>query len=171
MSSLLERLAEKLAEDAVEQVRLTGDEGIIEAVAKSLADTSTTFKDTFLTCVRYIQAEERARLQALPNHRPQPDGSRPAGPEDAAPRPEPAVAAPAPRPAPAAAPATGDDGYADVEYLDDEPKATQPKAPSKPATGQGLTASARERLANDLARRAETPRAEPEITEPRKRGH
>jgi len=158
MSTLLDRLAEKLAEDAVEQARLANDPNLIDAVAKSLADTSTTFKDTFLTCVRYLQAEARARA-VLPGVKadtaamaiplPGPDAGQPAAGAKAPPPPE-------PEPEPDVSEA--DEGYAEVDYLDeDEPAAAAPTFSSRPARAPGRDVE------------AETPAVEPEITGPRRR--
>ena len=66
MSDLLQTLAEQLARDALKQAALTDDEGLVDDVAKSLADTSTTFSEVYLTAVRYYRAEARAR-QLLPD--------------------------------------------------------------------------------------------------------
>ena len=77
MSALLEKLADELARDTMEHAERLGDNKIIEEVGNTLADTSVTFQEAFLTAVRFYRADMRARqvlpdfLQALPG----PDGN------------------------------------------------------------------------------------------------
>ena len=65
--SLLYELADKLSEEAVAAVKRTGDVTIIDKVGKTLADTSSTLQEAFLTSVRLRTAAERGHqtLKAL----------------------------------------------------------------------------------------------------------
>lgn len=56
-----EDLADALAKDAIEAAETLGDELLIDQIAKSLGDSSTTTQEAFLTAVRVRQAERRAR--------------------------------------------------------------------------------------------------------------
>jgi hypothetical protein len=56
-----EDLADALAKDAIEAAETLGDELLIDQIAKSLGDSSTTTQEAFLTAVRVRQAEKRAR--------------------------------------------------------------------------------------------------------------
>jgi hypothetical protein len=56
-----EDLADALAKDAIEAAETLGDEMLIDQIAKSLGDSSTTTQEAFLTAVRVRQAEKRAR--------------------------------------------------------------------------------------------------------------
>ncbi|WP_421704180.1 hypothetical protein [Aliiroseovarius sp.] len=58
---LLEQVADKLAQDALEAVRVTGDEDIITQVMKSVGSSSTTLEEAFMTAVRIRRAEARGR--------------------------------------------------------------------------------------------------------------
>ena len=61
MSELAERLAEQLALEVVDHVDATGDEDAITAMSKTMGDTSQTLQEAFITAVRVIRAERRAR--------------------------------------------------------------------------------------------------------------
>jgi 6-pyruvoyl-tetrahydropterin synthase len=56
-----EDLADALAKDAIEAAETLGAEMLIDQIAKSLGDSSTTTQEAFLTAVRVRQAEKRAR--------------------------------------------------------------------------------------------------------------
>jgi hypothetical protein len=56
-----EDLADALAKDAIEAAETLGDERLIDEIAKSLGDSSTTTQEAFLTAVRVRVAEKRAR--------------------------------------------------------------------------------------------------------------
>ncbi|MBA85612.1 hypothetical protein ACSSNL_12580 [Thalassobius sp. S69A] len=56
-----EDLADALARDAIEAAEKLGDELLIDQIAKSLGDSSTTTQEAFLTAVRVRMAEKRAR--------------------------------------------------------------------------------------------------------------
>lgn len=58
---LLEQVADKLAQDVLEAVRVTGDEDIITQVMKSVGSSSTTLEEAFMTAVRIRRAEARGR--------------------------------------------------------------------------------------------------------------
>lgn len=59
--SLLERLTEALARDAIDTAARVGDEDLVDEVSKSLGDTSPSMQENYLTAVRYFEAEARAR--------------------------------------------------------------------------------------------------------------
>lgn len=56
-----EDLADALAKDAIEAAEALGDELLIDQIAKTLGDSSTTTQEAFLTAIRVRQAEKRAR--------------------------------------------------------------------------------------------------------------
>jgi hypothetical protein len=58
---IIEELADKLAEDAIAAANDLDDPKLIDEIAKSLADTSSTAQEAFLTSVRVRLAEARAR--------------------------------------------------------------------------------------------------------------
>lgn len=59
--SILEDLADALARDAIAAADETGDEQLIEAVAKQLGASSQTMEEAFLTSIRVRLSEQRAR--------------------------------------------------------------------------------------------------------------
>ena len=59
--ALLDDIAVKLAQDTFAQARATGDEALIDDVSKSLGATSNTLQEAYLTAIRYLRAEARAR--------------------------------------------------------------------------------------------------------------
>ncbi len=59
--SLLERLGEELARDALLQAKSSGNSDIVDEVSKAIGDTSTTLQEAYLTAVRIFRAEMRAR--------------------------------------------------------------------------------------------------------------
>ena len=58
---ITEDLADALARDAIEAAEVLEDDLLIEQVAKTLGDSSTTTQEAFLTAVRVRLAEKRAR--------------------------------------------------------------------------------------------------------------
>jgi hypothetical protein len=56
-----EDLADALARDAIAAAEETGDERLIDEIAASLGDTSSTTQEAFMTSVRVRLAEKRAR--------------------------------------------------------------------------------------------------------------
>ena len=56
-----EDLADALARDAIAAAEETGDERLIDEIASSLGDTSSTTQEAFMTSVRVRLAEKRAR--------------------------------------------------------------------------------------------------------------
>jgi hypothetical protein len=56
-----EDLADALARDAIAAAEETGDERLIDEIAASLGDTSSTSQEAFMTSVRVRLAEKRAR--------------------------------------------------------------------------------------------------------------
>ncbi|MDX1821632.1 MAG: hypothetical protein ACU0A4_13185 [Paracoccaceae bacterium] len=56
-----EDLADALARDVLEAVDKTGDDTLIEAVAKTLGTSSSVTQDAFMTSIRVRTAEARAR--------------------------------------------------------------------------------------------------------------
>jgi len=59
--ALLEDIARKLAEDTFAQAVANGDEALIEDVSKAVGATSNTLQEAFLTAIRYLRADARAR--------------------------------------------------------------------------------------------------------------
>ncbi|SHJ22215.1 hypothetical protein SAMN04488012_10635 [Palleronia salina] len=59
--SLLEELADKLAQEALHVAETTGDETAIDRVAEAIGASSTTMEEAYLTAVRVRRAEARAR--------------------------------------------------------------------------------------------------------------
>ena len=59
--SLLERLGEELAHDALLKAKASGNSNIVEEISKAIGDTSTTLQESYLTAVRIFRAEMRAR--------------------------------------------------------------------------------------------------------------
>ena len=183
-TELLQELAQKLALDAIEQERATGDDGIVDAVAKSLADTSTTFQEAFLTAIRYYRAEARARA-LLPNATPMAHAS------DAAPDGPIALPPPEESEKPTDQPAEDETAEAADETAAEEPDAPTPDEEDIPYaeaevvdeeddaqfdTGSGTADGPHVGLGGKIPKPkigtepgAETPAEEPEITGPRKR--
>lgn len=58
---ITEDLADALARDVIEAAEVLEDDLLIEQVAKTLGDSSTTTQEAFLTAVRVRLAEKRAR--------------------------------------------------------------------------------------------------------------
>ena len=58
---VLEDLADALAKDAIEGANETGDERLIEEIAKQLAATSSTMEEAYMTSIRVRLSERRAR--------------------------------------------------------------------------------------------------------------
>ena len=58
---ITEDLADALARDAIEAAKVLEDDLLIEQIAKTLGDSSTTTQEAFLTAVRVRLAEKRAR--------------------------------------------------------------------------------------------------------------
>jgi len=58
---VLEDLADKLAQDALEAAEKLGDEDLINDIAKQLGASSTTMEETYMTSIRIRSAEIRAR--------------------------------------------------------------------------------------------------------------
>ena len=61
MSSIIEKMADELARDALEAADALGDEQLIPDIAKFLAASSTTAEEAFLTAARVRMALGRAR--------------------------------------------------------------------------------------------------------------
>lgn len=57
--AMLDELAEKLANSVLDAVKKTGDSSIVEKVAKTVGDTSSTLQEAYLTAVRLRTASER----------------------------------------------------------------------------------------------------------------
>lgn len=58
---IAEELADQLAQDALKALDLTGDEDLIDEIAKLLGATSQTAEEAFMTAVRVRRANARAR--------------------------------------------------------------------------------------------------------------
>jgi hypothetical protein len=67
MSTILETTADQLAQDALDAAEKTGDDDIVDKVAKAIGVMSPTFQEAFNTAVRVRRAERRGRaaLEAL----------------------------------------------------------------------------------------------------------
>ena len=170
MSSLLERLAEDLAKDALKQEAIDGEEGAVDAVSKALADTSTTFQETFLTAIRYYKAEARAR-ELLPNVARSNDGSSSAilleGPKDRQETEQTPEEETGPHTEAQTVTLTETEDEAEVEYA--EAEMVDDDEDSKPSYAV-KSASGNKSKPNVSAEDAENPMAEPEITGPKKAG-
>lgn len=59
--SVVEDLADQLAQDVIKAARDLGDEDLIALIAKELGATSTTTQEAYMTAVRVRLAEARAR--------------------------------------------------------------------------------------------------------------
>ena len=59
--SVVEDLADRLAQDVIKAARELGDEDLIALIAKELGATSTTTQEAYMTAVRVRLAEARAR--------------------------------------------------------------------------------------------------------------
>lgn len=59
--SFTEEIGNALARDALEAAQRSGDETIIEEIAKALAASSQTAEEAYLTAIRVFRAEARAR--------------------------------------------------------------------------------------------------------------
>ncbi|APX88741.1 hypothetical protein BV394_02505 [Brevirhabdus pacifica] len=71
--SLLNELAVALARDVFELSQRTGDTTLPQDVATSLESSSSTMAEEFLTSIRYLRAEARAR-ELLEQRRHAPKG-------------------------------------------------------------------------------------------------
>lgn len=58
--SIAEKLADKLATDVIAHVERTGDEDMIAIMSQTLADSSQTLQEAFITSVRVQRAAIRA---------------------------------------------------------------------------------------------------------------
>lgn len=58
---LLEQVADKLAQDVLEAVRITGNDALVDEIKKTIGASSTTLEEAFMTAVRIRRAEGRAR--------------------------------------------------------------------------------------------------------------
>jgi len=61
MSVITENLADKLAQDVIKASEETGDEQLIDEIARALGTSSPTTEEMFRTFVRVRLAEQRAR--------------------------------------------------------------------------------------------------------------
>ena len=71
MSAITENLADKLAQDVIKASEETGDEQLIDEIARALGTSSPTTEEMFRTFVRVRLAEQRARrllAQKLAKH-------------------------------------------------------------------------------------------------------
>ena len=59
--SIMEQVADQLAQDVIAAAEDIGDETLVDEIAKSLGASSTTTQEAFQTAVRYRMAEKRAR--------------------------------------------------------------------------------------------------------------
>lgn len=59
--SIMEGLADELAQEALAKADAAGDEDIVKRVAETIGASSTTMEEAFLTAVRIRKAEARAR--------------------------------------------------------------------------------------------------------------
>ena len=60
--SILEDLADKLAQDALAAAKKTGDDTIVEMISRELGSSSQTTQEAFNTAIRMRTAEARARV-------------------------------------------------------------------------------------------------------------
>jgi hypothetical protein len=66
--SLLDDVANKLARETVELMRITGDDTMERRVADEVGASSPTLQETFLTAMRILKAEQRG-LSLLDKYR------------------------------------------------------------------------------------------------------
>ena len=59
--ALLNELAEGLAKDALDLAARLGDDDVVDEISKLIGSTSTTLEEEFLTAIRLMRAERRAR--------------------------------------------------------------------------------------------------------------
>ncbi len=59
--SILEDLADQLARDALTAAKETGDDTLVEMIARELGSSSQTTQEAFNTAIRMRTAEARAR--------------------------------------------------------------------------------------------------------------
>lgn len=57
---MLQEIGDQLAKSALEIADETGDEKVVDAVAKSLGTSSSTLEEAYLTAVRYRKAQRKA---------------------------------------------------------------------------------------------------------------
>ncbi len=145
--SYLERVAGEIADLALEDAKVNGDENIVDTIGEILGSSSQTLQEAFLTAVRVRRAEARARnLLAERAGKPKrtksrllPDGDKPGKTSDPIEMGSSASAAPAP----AEPQSVEDAAFADVlntldEFLqsDDTDEAPQSGVqPSRPSRG------------------------------------
>ncbi|WP_424939890.1 hypothetical protein [Aliiroseovarius sp. S253] len=58
---LLEQVSDKLAQEVLEAVRITGNDALVDEVKKTIGASSTTLEEAFMTAVRIRRAEARGR--------------------------------------------------------------------------------------------------------------
>ncbi|MCT8160530.1 hypothetical protein [Pseudoruegeria sp. SHC-113] len=63
MTTINEQIADELAREVLELIEATGDDEIVNTIAKTIGASSTTLEESFLTAVRVRRAEVRARAQ------------------------------------------------------------------------------------------------------------
>lgn len=61
MSAIIDKMADDLARDAIEAAEVIGDEELINNIGKTLASSSTTAEEAFMTAARVRIALNRAR--------------------------------------------------------------------------------------------------------------
>jgi chromosomal replication initiation ATPase DnaA len=79
--SLLQELAQSLARDTFRQAAEAQDPTLIDDVAEAIGASSTTLQEEYLTAIRFLRAEARARQLLAQRARPRrtvnkPDASR-----------------------------------------------------------------------------------------------
>ncbi|WP_116082492.1 hypothetical protein [Tropicimonas sp. IMCC34011] len=74
---ITEDIADGLAKDAIEAADRLGDDSVIDEVSRTLANTSQTTQEAFLTAVRVRLAERRARGVLLSALKDAPEAPKP----------------------------------------------------------------------------------------------
>lgn len=59
--ALIDDIAESLARDAYALAQELDDDHLVDDVAKSIGSSSPTLEEAYLTAIRYLRAETRAR--------------------------------------------------------------------------------------------------------------
>ena len=61
MSSIMEEIADHLAQEVIEGAQALGDDNLITEIARVIGASSTTLQEAFMTAIRVRLSEQRAR--------------------------------------------------------------------------------------------------------------
>lgn len=87
MSDYTQKTADELADSALLEEKLSGDEKIVDRIGEVLGASSQTLEEAFLTAIRVRRAEKRARKMladsaAKREQAPEPAAAEPAAEDD-----------------------------------------------------------------------------------------